>query len=462
MTSGEFYISMINDLTIGKPSKILWRFCLPLIGSVIFQQLYNMTDSIIAGRFISENALAAVGNSYEITLILIAFATGCNVGCAVCAGHSFGAKKYTELKTGIYTALITGAIICSILMILGLTCSSSLLKAIKTPQSIINDSKAYLDIYIIGLPFVFFYNISTGIFTALGDSKTPFFFLVASSTANIGMDILFVKCFNMGVPGVAWATFICQGISCILALTFILIRISKLKGETKAKVYDLKALRSFLYVAIPSTLQQSFVSVGNIIVQSVINSFGTNAIAGYAAAIKLHSLGLSSLITLGNGMSNFTAQNIGAKRYDRLPLGFKSVYMIMVAITIPIALIYSFAGEYIARLFITNYTGDAMKIAVMFLRIVSPFYFVLAGKLVADAVLRGAKKMGLFMATTFTDLVLRVVLSIFLARTKLETNGIWLSWPIGWIIASTMSLIFYAKFIKGINKQNQPVLDCTT
>ena len=180
---------MNRDLTVGKPSSVLARFCLPLFASVIFQQLYNIADSFVAGKFIGEDALAAVGNSYEVTLIFIAFAFGCNIGCSVIVSRFFGAKEYNRMKTAIYTAMITSSAVCAVLMLIGLFGCDLLLHAIRTPENVFADSKLYLDIYVWSLPFVFFYNIATGIFSALGDSKTPFWFLAASSTSNIGLDI---------------------------------------------------------------------------------------------------------------------------------------------------------------------------------------------------------------------------------------------------------------------------------
>ena len=218
---------MNTDLTAGEPSKVLWLFCLPLFGSIIFQQLYNIADSLVAGKFIGENALAAVGNSYEITLIFIAFAFGCNIGCSVIVSRYFGAKDFTGMKTAVYTSLISSGILCAVLMLIGMAGCSSFLRLIRTPAEVFADSKLYLNIYLWGLPFVFFYNIATGIFAAMGDSRTPFLFLAASSTVNIGMDIWFVNGFHMGVAGVAWATFICQGVSCVLAM---LVVFGRLKG----------------------------------------------------------------------------------------------------------------------------------------------------------------------------------------------------------------------------------------
>lgn len=431
---------MNKDLTVGKPESVLWKFCLPLFASIIFQQLYNIADSLVAGKFIGENALAAVGNSYEITLIFIAFAFGCNIGCSVIVSQFFGAKDYKNMKTSVYTAMISTAV----LILFGVLFCGNLLKLIKTPSAILNDSKLYLDIYIYGLPFMFFYNMATGIFSALGDSKTPFIFLVVSSVTNIFVDIIFVKAFNMGIAGVAWATFICQGISAVLAVIVVFLRLSKIKVLQRCPVFSFIILVKLLKIAIPSILQQSFISIGNIIIQSVINEFGAGTIAGYSAAVKLNNLVITSFTTLANGISNFTAQNLGAGKSERIRDGFKAGLKMVWIISIPLVLLYFFAGKQLLYLFLDNPTNTAIHTGTMFLCILSPFYFVVSTKLVADGILRGAGLMSRFMITTFTDLILRVVLAIILSK-QFGSTGIWCAWPIGWSIATTLSVIFYKK-----------------
>ena len=435
---------MNKDLTVGKPESVLWKFCLPLFASIIFQQLYNIADSLVAGKFIGENALAAVGNSYEITLIFIAFAFGCNIGCSVIVSQFFGAKDYKNMKTSVYTAMISTAVLCAVLMLFGVLFCGNLLKLIKTPSAILNDSKLYLDIYIYGLPFMFFYNMTTGIFSALGDSKTPFIFLAVSSVTNIFIDIIFVKAFNMGIAGVAWATFICQGISAVLAVIVVFLRLSKIKVLQRCPVFSFIILVKLLKIAIPSILQQSFISIGNIIIQSVINEFGAGTIAGYSAAVKLNNLVITSFTTLANGISNFTAQNLGAGKSERIRDGFKSGPKMVWIISIPLVLLYFFAGKQLLYLFLDNPTNTAIHTGIMFLCILSPFYFVVSTKLVADGILRGAGLMSRFMITTFTDLILRVVLAIILSK-QFGSTGIWCAWPIGWSIATTLSVIFYKK-----------------
>ncbi len=381
---------MNKDLTVGAPSRVLWRFCLPLFGSIIFQQLYNIADSLVAGKFIGEDALAAVGNSYEVTLIFIAFAFGCNIGCSVIVSQLFGGKRFRELKTAVSTTLIAAGVLCCTLMTAGLTCCRALLGIIHTPEHLMADSSLYLDIYIWGLPFVFYYNISTGIFSALGDSKTPFIFLAASSTANIAVDILFVSVFGMRVEGVAWATFLCQGVSCLLAVFCVFRRLRQIETNERSPLFSWPLLGRIARVAVPSILQQSFISVGNIIVQGVINSFGAAVMAGYSAAIKLNNLVITSLTTLGNGISNFTAQNIGAGKMSRVRSGYRAGLRMVLTLIVPISLLYTFGGRYLVLLFLNNPDGDAMAAALAFLHIVAPFYAVSALKLSSDGVLRGA------------------------------------------------------------------------
>ncbi len=378
---------MNKDLTVGKPSTVLWQFCLPLFGSMIFQQLYNIADSFVAGKFIGNEALAAVGNSYEITLIFIAFAFGCNIGCSVIESRLFGAKEYTDLKTAVYTTLIASGVVCAVLMLGGFLFSDGLLRLINTPANTFADSKLYLDIYILGLPFVFYYNVATGIFSALGDSKTPFIFLACSSVSNIAVDILFVAGFKMGISGVAWATFLCQGISCVLAVLVVFRRFRQIETHGKVPAFSWKLFRQISVVAVPSILQQSFISVGNIVIQSAINGFGSTVMAGYSASVKLNNMVITSLTTLGNGISNYTAQNLGAAKYERIHEGFRAGIKLVWMICLPLAVLYFFGGNILVYIFLDSPTGPAMDAGVQFLRIVSPFYFVISAKLVADGIL---------------------------------------------------------------------------
>lgn len=442
---------MNNDLTVGEPTKVLWKFCLPLFFSVIFQQLYNIADSLIAGKFIGETALAAVGNSYEITLIFLAVAFGCNLGCSVVSARLFGAKKYGELKTCIYTAFIAAACVLVILMTIGYVFETPILNAIKTPEEIFSDSKLYLTIYIFGLPFLFIYNLSTGIFSALGDSKTPFFFLAFSSTANIIMDIIFVKVFSLGVAGIAWATFVCQGVSCVLSAIYLKMRLNTVVSDERPKVFSKTLLKDMSAIAVPGVLQQSFISVGNIIIQGIINGFGTGVIAGYAASIKLNNMFVNASQTLCNGIANYTAQNVGAKKHQRIRSGFFSGLKIEASIAVPVVFIYLIFAETLVKFFMKDPSPLAIESGVWFIYIVSPFYLLVITKHVADGVLKGAGLMNRFMLATFTDLTLRASLAYVFSRFMGYT-GIWSSWPIGWLIGTVLSV--YLCYSAGLFKKN--------
>ncbi len=435
---------MTKDLTEGTPGKVLWQFSIPMFISVIFQQLYNIADSVIAGKFAGEDALAAVGASYPITMIFMAIAVGSNIGCSVIISNLFGAKKYKEMKTAVSTTLITAFLLSAVLTVLGLAGTKALMAMIRTPENIFDAGALYLGIYIGGFVFLFLYNVATGIFSALGDSKTPLYFLMASSAGNIALDYLFVAKFGWGVAGVAWATFIAQSAAGLFALFTMTRRLRALETGGKAELFSWEMLRRISLIAVPSIFQQSFISIGNIFIQGLVNSFGSPVIAGYSAAIKLNTFAITSFTTLGNGISNFTAQNMGAGKKERVRGGFWAGIRMAMLVVIPFFAAFFLAGESMIRLFMKEGSTVALETGIVFLRIISPFYFVIAAKLMADGVLRGSGFMKQFMTATFVDLALRVILAFLLAG-RLGSVGIWVSWPVGWIVATVLSMMFYIK-----------------
>lgn len=433
---------MNKDLTCGNPGKALLSFSMPMLASVIFQQIYNIADSVIAGKFAGEAALSAVGVSYPITMIFMAVAIGSNIGTSVVISQFFGAKDYRKMKTAVSTAVISSFVLAIILTAAGLISSNALLRLIQTPKDIFPESAVYFNIYIGGFVFLFLYNIATGVFQSLGDSKTPLYFLIFSSVGNIILDLVFVIVFQWGVAGVAWATFIAQGAACVLSMLALLRRLNAIEG--KGKAFSFQMLKRISFVAIPSILQQSFVSVGNIFIQGIINSFGSSVIAGYSAAVKLNTFTITSLTTLGNASSSFTAQNVGARKIDRIKSGYRYALLISLsAAALFFIAFFVFAPQFV-MMFMENGAGEAQSTGVEFLRIISPFYFVVNIKLVTDGVLRGSSKMGLFMVSTFSDLIIRVVLSFILAPS-MGRMGVWTSWPIGWVIGAALSVLFYIK-----------------
>lgn len=430
---------MITDLTQGSISKRLWLFSIPMLISVMFQQIYNIADSMIAGKFVGEDALAAVGASYPVTMLFMAVAMGCNIGCSVVISQYFGAKRLSEMKTAVST---TSGGLSAVLTVGGLLLSGPILRAIHTPSNIFADAALYLNIYIGGLVFLFLYNICTGVFNSLGDSRTPLVFLIGSSLGNIGLDLLFVTVFDMGVAGVAWATFIAQGAACLLSLATLRRRLSRLETPEKSPLFSLEMLGRISRIAVPSILQQSFISVGNMFIQGLVNGYGSSVIAGYSAAVKLNTFAITSFTTLSNGLSSFSAQNLGAGKIDRVRRGFWSGCLLAVCVVAPFTLVYGLFTDAAVRLFLDTTSRYALEIGCDFLRLVAPFYLVISVKLMADGILRGAGAMKSFMVATFTDLMLRVILA-FLLSARLGTDGIWLSWPIGWTAAAVLSCAFY-------------------
>lgn len=434
-----------KDLTVGDPKSVLIYFTIPLFVSVVFQQLYSITDSVIAGKFAGESALAAVGASYPITMIFMAVAIGCQVGCSVVISRRFGSGNMKETKSCITTSLIAGLILSALLTVIGVLFSSQLMELVNTPEDIFEDGDLYLKIYTGGFIFLSLYNIITGIFNSLGDSKTPLLFLIGSSLGNIMLDAVFVICFKWGVAGAAWATFIAQGVSCILLAVVIFKRMKTMQPEEKADFFSVKALKEITVVAIPSILQQSFVSIGNMFVQYIVNGFGSSVIAGYSAAIKLNTFAITGLNTFGNGISGFTAQNLGAGKTERVKTAFKAGLTVVLCTAGVFFIAYFAFGRQLLSLFMNeNSTELAMETGLNFLRIVSPFYLVVSVKLVCDGVLRGSESMRYFLATTFTDLILRVILA-FAFSGIWGTTGIWTGWPISWFMGTLLSVIFYAR-----------------
>lgn len=441
---------LTKDLTVGHPFSVMLMFSLPMFVSVVFQQLYNIADSVIAGRYAGEEALAAIGASFPVTMLLMSVCFGCNIGCSIVTSKLFGAKEYDNFCTAIKTSLTT-SLICSIVMsVFGIICSSGILKLLGTPDNIFLDSKAYLDIYVYGYIFLFFYNVANGIFNSMGDSVTPLIFLVCSSIGNIVLDVVFVKNMHMGVAGAAWATFIAQGVAGILSMIVLITRIYKLfnKEFKAAKWFDKPSFSMLVKISIPSVLQQAFISVGNLIIQSLVNGFASSVVAGYTAGTKINAFAIVSSVTLGNSMSTYTGQNVGARKFDRIRKGlFYNILINAILVAVLAVVFFVFAKDFISMFLDSNASDLARNTGVEFLRIVTPVYFFMAMKFSSDGALRGLGRMNLFMLSTALDLVLRIIFSYILV-IPFGARGIWLAIPVGWIIGGLLSFWFYKISIK--------------
>lgn len=444
---------MVTDLTKEHPDKTLWRFLLPMMFSVAFQQIYNIADSMIAGRFAGEDALAAVGASYPITVIFMAFAVGMNLGASVIVSRLFGAGDRKGVKRAVTTAFVSSLSLAVILTVYGYFFCRNMMEWIHTPQNIMQDGVLYLKIYVFGLIFLMLYNVCTGIFTALGDSRTPLWFLLGSSAGNIVLDLLFVAKLHWGVAGVAWATFIAQGISAVLALVTLLARLQKFAGTERVPLFDRKLFVQILAIAVPSILQQSVLSVGNLFVQDIVNRYGSAVVAGYSGAIKLNTFAINIFMTLGSCLSSYTAQNIGAGKQERIPMGFRTGLKLSELTALPFVVLYFGLGQQMMGLFLNAESSAAIHAGVMFLRIVSPWYFMIVVKLMTDGIIRGSGAMIYFVIATIPDLILRIGFALMLSP-RFGSTGIWMAWPFGWIAATVLMIIFYRKVKNGYRMRN--------
>lgn len=429
---------------MGKPWRVLLNFSLPLLLSAIFQQLYNIADTIIAGRCLGEEALAAVGSSFPITMIFMAIALGSTTGASVVISRLFGEKRLTDMKTAIFTAYTSIGGLSLFLTVIGIVFCRPMLEALGTHADIMEESVSYLSIYTWGLVFLFVYNIATCVFSSLGDSKTPLVLLIFSSVGNVGLDLFLVLCYDMGVGALALATLIAQGFASVIAALILFKRLKAIETPQKPQIFSFPILRQILRLAIPGILQQSFVSVGNLFIQSLINSFElTSVTAAYIAATKLNTFAVTMFTTLAGGVSNFTAQNLGAGKPDRVKSGYKSGIIMGEIVAVTVSLICVLFPDQLMGLFVDNPTQTVMETGRSFLRIISPFYFTVCAKLISDNVFKGAGKMTFFMISTFTDLILRVVLA-YVFSGFMGVDGVWWSWPVGWGISAVLAVCFYA------------------
>lgn len=437
---------MVKSLTEGKPLKLLFFFALPMVIGNFFQQLYNMVDSMVVGKFVGEDALAAVGSSFPVVFLAVAIAAGLSMGCTVVISQLFGAGQIREMKTTISTALIALGVIGLAIMAAGELAAGPLLKILGTDPDIMADSLIYLRIYFGGAVFLFLYNTLNGIYNALGDSNTPLKFLMVSALTNIGLDLLFVIRFHMGVAGVAWATLIAQGL-CAVASFFVLIRRMKAMenepaaADKKFAFFEANTARRIARVGVPSMLQQSIVSLSMMFMQGLVNSYGKVFVAGYTAATKIDTLAMMPNMNFSNAMSSYTAQNIGAGKEKRVVQGYKAcLLMVLIFSLIITGIIYLFGPQLLSLFLNSGSEGSAMGYGLKYMKTVSVFYVLMGLMFVGNGLLRGAGDMGAFMLSSMSNLFSRVAIAYLLAHF-IGSSAIWWSIPIGWGIGALFSFI---------------------
>lgn len=434
---------MENDYLVRKkPMQALILFALPIIIGNLFQQTYTMADSAIVGRYVSEQALAAVGASYSLTNIFLCVAIGGGIGTSVIVSRYFGAKDYRKTITAIFTSLISFFVLSILLGAVGLLFGRRIMIALNTPAGALDMAVEYLNIYFVGLPFLFMYNVLSAMFNALGKSKIPLCFLIFSSLFNIVLDFILITQFAMGVAGVAWATLIAQGISAVLSFLVLLFKLRKLDGG-RHRIFAKEEIRPMFRIALPSILQQSTVSIGMMLVQSVVNSFGTEALAGFSAAMRIEAICVVPMTGIGNAISSYTAQNIGAKQEKRVTEGYHVANRLVILFSLLILLILEiFNGPIIAMFLGDDGTDIALSTGRSYLTFMGFFFCLIGFKMAVDGLLRGAGDMKIFTAANLVNLTIRVaVAKIFALRYGIAV--VWYAVPIGWFANWLISFIRY-------------------
>jgi putative MATE family efflux protein len=431
----------MKDLTKGKESKLIWQFAMPMLLGNIFQQLYNIVDSIVIGNFIGKEALAAVGASFPIIFALISLVIGFGVGATVIIAQYFGAGNIGKIKQTIDTLYISLFIASVVITLIGITLSDYIFRLIELPEEIIPSASLYLKIYLSGLVFFFGFNGTSAILRGLGDSKTPLFFLVISTLVNIVLDLLFVIVFKWGIAGVAIATLISQGGATITAILYLNKTHQLVKFSFIHMVFDREVFWQSMRIGLPSGLQQTFVAIGMMAVTWIVNLFGTNVIAAYSVAMRIDSLASLPAMNFAAALSTFVGQNLGAGKPERIKAGLIATFKMTSIVSVVISLVAIVFSRGLIGLFTRD--ADVISIGADYLIIVSAFYIVFSTMFVVNGVMRGAGDTLVPMfITLFALWFVRIPVSYFLSD-EIGADGIWWSIPVGWLVGLIFSYLYY-------------------
>ena len=411
------------------PLKALTVFAMPMILGSFFQQVYNMADSIIVGQFVGSSALAAVGACAALTNVFICVALGAGVGAGVLVSRYFGAKDYGKMKTIVSTSLLSFLILSIVLGVFGFCFSHSMMSGLQTPADILEDAVLYLRVYFAG--FLFMYNILSTMFTSIGESKIPLGLLIFSSILNIFMDLWMVAGLDLGVFGAALATLIAQGISAVFSLLIFFARMRRYKSPFHW--FDGQELQSMLRLAVPSILQQSTVSIGMMIVQAVVNPFGTQALAGYSATMRVENVFSLIFVSIGNAVSPYVSQNLGAKKTDRLKKGYHAALILDLCFAVLAFVVIETLHTQISSLFLgKDGTALAYQVSGDYMRWLGYFFIFMGIKMATDGVLRGLGVMRPFLIANMVNLAIRLSVAL-IGAPRFGIAFVWLAVPAGWL-----------------------------
>ena len=432
---------MAKDMTQGKEWKLILAFTLPLMVGNLLQQIYSLADSLIVGNFAGQNALASVGTSFPITFLLLALAMGLTNGVGIMAAQFFGAKNADSFRKNLSTACFTLLGAGVLITVLGIALSRPLLSGLlRADGAILPDALTYLRIYCIGLVFQFAYNTFAAILRSIGDSRSTMYFLLISTVLNIVLDLIFVQFW--AVAGVAWATVIAQAVSAVLAGLYLFIKVDIARFHKGQFRFHREMFTTSLRLGIPTSIQQCSVGLGMVLMQRLINSFGVDTISAITAAMKLESFAMVPIMMFYMGLSNFTGQNMGAGKLDRIRRGYRQTMVMAMITCAAIILLLIFAGPYAIRLYHMNEASTA--IGVEYLRTLAGFFLIFCVMYVTNGVLQGSGDVLYPTAGSMTSLAVRVIIANVMATIPaIGYRSIFYSIPVGWLFGTAIVFIRY-------------------
>lgn len=431
----------MKDLTTGKESKLIFQFAAPMLLGNVFQQMYNIVDSIIIGNYIGKEALAAVGASFPIIFALISMIIGFATGATIIIAQYFGAKKIEKVKKTIDTLYIVLFFASLVISVLGIIFSESIFELIQLPEEVIPEATLYMKIYLSGMIFFFGFNGTAAILRGLGDSKTPLYFLIISTITNVGLDLFFVVVLKWGISGVAWATVIAQGGAFLTAIWYLNKTHQVVKLSLSKITFDKEIFKQSLRIGLPTGFQQTFVALGLIAIVWIVNLFGTDVIAGFSIVMRIDSLASLPAMNFAAALATFVGQNLGANKVDRVRAGLIATFKMTTVISIIISIIAILFSKSLMGIFTND--ANVIDVGAKYLIIVSPFYILFSTMFVLNGVMRGAGATLVPMFITLIALwVVRIPVSYWLSQ-HLDEEGIWWAIPIGWFLGMVLSWIYY-------------------
>lgn len=443
---------MLQNMTEGEPLKLILPFMVPLLIGNVFQQLYNIADVVIVGRTIGVEALAAVGAVTPLFMMTMVLTIGLSNGCTVVTGQRYGAGDMEGMRRSIGTCTVLSVIFTLFIMLVFHVIIDPALVLMNIPPELLEDAKAYVMIIVDGLFAMMAYNLLSGIMRSLGDSKTPLYFLIVSSIVNIFLALAFILYLGWGVPGSAVALVIAQAISAILCIGYIYKRFPQLHIGRKDFNLDKEEIWAHLRMGLPMAVQFSVLGVGIIVLQSVCNKFGGQQIAGFTAASRVEQMALQPMISAGIAMAVFTAQNYGARRFDRIREAVRKCSLLSLAFSIFAALCMFLFGEYIIGIFMENPGQEVMEAAHMYILYTVPVYFFLSQIFIYRNACQGMGIGLVPMIAGVIELIMRSGAAIFLGE-YFGYLGVCLASPVAWTCCATFVFCAYHYFVKLLERQ---------